>query len=189
MAKMNAFSRWWINVSNAGRSARTLKRLGSHLQLPPSPRILELGAGRGGLSGLLQARFRPSRLVVSDFDPDQLDAARQYLSHKFGSLPASIELRPVDAKQIPFEPSSFDAVFAMGMLHHVEAHHGDYAERPTALREIRRVLAPGGLLVYWEFSRTADMRRTLDELGFSSVFVRHGFRGSELAIVRAPVGG
>ena len=93
----------------------------------------------------------------------------------------------MDAKQIPYEPASFDCVFAMGMLHHVEAHHFDYVERPTALREIRRVLSPGGVLVYWEFSRTADMRKTLAELGFGSVFERRGWRGRELAIVRSPL--
>ncbi|MGA8663971.1 MAG: class I SAM-dependent methyltransferase [Thermoplasmata archaeon] len=186
MAEMNRFSRWLVNVSNARRSARILSTVRSRLTMPPSSRILELGAGRGALSALLQETYHPARLVISDFDPDQLEAARGYLSQRFGTLPSSIEVQRVDAKQIPYDPASFDAVFAIGMLHHVEAHHFDYHERPTALKEIRRVLAPGGMLVYWEFSRTEEMRKTLVELGFVSVFSKPGWRGRELAVVRAP---
>jgi|GEM_PF-1609222 len=186
MAEMNWFSRWLVNSSNARRSVRTLNTVRPHLQLPPSSRILELGAGRGALSALLYRTYHPGRLVVSDFDPDQLETARAYLSQRFGTLPNAIEVYRVDAKQIPYDPASFDCVFAIGMLHHVEAHHFDYQERPTALREIRRVLSPGGVLVYWEFSRTADMRKTLTELGFVSVFEKRGWRGRELAIVRLP---
>jgi|SRR5271170_1237263 len=186
MAEMNWFNRWFINFSNVRRSTRILRTLGPSLALPPSPRILELGAGRGGMSALLHERFRPAKLIVSDFDPNQLDAARRFLDQRLGTLPSSIELRKVDATNIPFEPGSCDCVFAIGVLHHVEAHHGDYQERPKALREIRRVLAPGGLLVYWEFSRTDAMRTTLTELGFVPVFDKPGRKKSELAIVRAP---
>ena len=183
---MNRFSRWMVNFSSSRRSVRVLRTLGPHLRLPDSPRLLELGAGRGALSALLQERYRPEKLVVSDFDPDQLAAARTYLLRRLGSVPPSLELRRVDALAIPFEAGVFDAVFAMGMLHHVEAHHFDYQQRPRALAEIRRVLTPGGLLAYWEFSRTEEMRRTLAELGFRGVFDQRGWRGRQLAIYQAP---
>ena len=182
MAEMNRWSRWFVNRSNARRSAKVLRILGPHLELPAAPRILELGAGRGGLSALLVDRFRPSKLVVSDFDPEQIEAARSYLGRRFGTLPPSIELRRVDAMQIPFEAGTFDCVFAIAMLHHVEAHHFDYRERPKALAEIQRVLAPGGVLAFSEFSRTVEMRRTLIELGFLPRFERPGWRGRELAV-------
>jgi ubiquinone/menaquinone biosynthesis C-methylase UbiE len=185
MAEMNRFSRWMVNSSNARRSVRILRALGPHLELSPSARILELGAGRGGLSALLQERYRPALLVVSDFDPDQVEAARSLLTQRFGSVPTSVELRRVDAKEMPFDAGAFDCVFAIGMLHHVEAHHFDYQERPRALAEIRRVLKPGGTLAFWEFSRTEDMRRTLGELGFSPVFDKRGWRGRELAVFRS----
>ncbi len=185
MAEMSWFGRWVVNASTGRRSARTLDSLGDRLQLPSSARILELGAGRGGMSALLQERYHPARLVVSDFDPNQVEAARSYLAERCGPLPPTIEFRELDAKVLPFEAASFDAVFALAMLHHVEARHFDYKERPTALREIRRVLSPGGLLVFSEFSRTAEMRQTLLELGFSPVFEKHGWRGRELGVFRS----
>jgi ubiquinone/menaquinone biosynthesis C-methylase UbiE len=186
MAEMNRVTLWFVNSSNARRSDRILATLGDHLHLPRAPRILELGAGRGGMSALLHERFGPGRLVVTDFDPDQVEAARRFLSKRFGSLPKGLELRQVDAKALPFEDHAFDCVFAIAMLHHVEAHHSDYQERPRALHEIRRVLAAGGVLAFSEFSRMKEMRETLVELGFAPVFEKLGWRGRELALFRAP---
>jgi ubiquinone/menaquinone biosynthesis C-methylase UbiE len=186
MAEMGRFGRWLAGVGTARRSVRILETLGSRLQLPSSARILELGAGRGGMSALLQERFRPARLVVTDFDQRQVDAARAYLTHWFGALPPSVDLRQVDARTLPFDAAAFDCVFAIAMLHHVEAHHFDYRERPKALAEIRRVLSPGGILAYLEFSRTEEMRRTLGELGFVPLFEKRGWRGRELALFRSP---
>jgi len=138
------------------------------------------------MSALLQERYRPGRLVVTDFDPNQVEAARSFLAQRFGSLPPTVEVRRVDAKALPFEAASFDGVFAMAMLHHVELHHFDYRERPKALGEIRRVLTPRGTLVFSEFSRTEEMRHTLAELGFTPVYEKRGWRGRELAVFRSP---
>jgi 27-O-demethylrifamycin SV methyltransferase len=186
MAEMNWFARRLVNFSNERRSARLLDRIAGHLDLSPSARILELGAGRGGLSALLQERYRPSRLVVSELDPAQLEAARRYLSARLAPLPPSIELRIVDAKALPFGAGSFDLVFAIQMLHHVEARHSDYRERPNALEGIRRVLAPGGSFVLSDFTRVREMRDTLAELGFIPIIERTGWSGRFLGVFRAP---
>jgi ubiquinone/menaquinone biosynthesis C-methylase UbiE len=186
MGEMNRIGRWFVNSGNARRSARILDTLGTALQLPPSSRVLELGAGRGGLSALLYERYRPGRLVVTDFDPAQVESARAFLSARFAPLPAAVELRQVDAMALPFEDASFECVVAMAMLHHVEAHHFDYRNRPQALAEIRRVLSPRGVLAFSEFSRTEEMRRTLIDLGFTPLFEKSGRRGRVLALFRSP---
>ena len=125
---------------------------------------------------LLQDRFRPARLVGTDYDPAQVAFAGAALARRWGGLPPSVEVRVADATALPFPDASFDRVFAMMMLHHVEVHHGEYSRRPEALREIRRVLAPGGLFVYSEILRRADVRRTLSELGFTPKLLRTGWR-------------
>jgi len=71
------------------------------------------------------------------------------------------------------------------MLHHVEDHHSEYAKRPVALREIRRVLRPGGDLVSSDFSRKEILGTSLAELGFTEV-MRRSDRRFEVAIYRAP---
>jgi len=186
MAEMNRISRWFVNAGNVRRSARLLGSLANHLNLPPAARILELGAGRGGLSALLQERYRPGRLVVTDFDTDQVEAARSFLSHRLGGLPPTIELRQLDARELPFDNGSFDGVFAINMLHHVETDFSIYQQRPEVLRQVRRVLAPGGSFVFKDFSRTPDLRRTLAELGFVPTFEKPGWAGRFLGVFRSP---
>jgi ubiquinone/menaquinone biosynthesis C-methylase UbiE len=185
MSEMNPVSRFFVNLASSRRSTRVLRSLGPALRLPPASRVLELGAGRGGLSCLLQQRFRPARLVVSDFDPQQVEAARRYLTRRLGPLPSTIELHQVDAKALPFDDASFDCVFAILMLHHVEDHHAEYRQRPRALQEIRRVLVRGGSLVYSDFSHTEDLHRTLADLGFVGTFVKRRWPKGELAVFRS----
>ena len=183
MAQMNRFSRWLVNRRTEVRGRRVLSRLGDNLRVPPTAAVLELGTGAGGLLALLQDRFRPARVVGTDFDPSQVEAAREFLIHRWGSLPPSVELRPADALQLPFDDGSFDFVFAMMMLHHVEEHLREYKRRPQALKEVRRVLRPGGVLAYSEILRRSEIRATLGELGFHPEFTRHGWR-TDLGVYR-----
>jgi len=184
VAEMNALGRWMVNFSSRRRGRRIVRALGGHVSLSAGPRILELGAGRGGLSEQLWLRYRPRSLSVTDFDPKQVEAARAFLRARFGELPAGMEVREADALSLPFGESSFEAVFAIGMLHHVDDRPSDYRRRPDALREVRRVLAPSGLFVYSDFSRVPDLRRSLRELGFEVVFSKPGWFGRELAVCR-----
>ena len=185
MAEMNRLARWMVNRRTEGRAARAVSRLGDHLALPRGATVLELGCGGGGLAALLQERWSPARLVATDVDPRQLGATREFLTARWGRIPATLELASVDALELPMRDGEFDAVFAMMMLHHVEQHHTDYARRPAALREIRRVLRPRGRLVYSELFRRRETRASLSELGFEPEFLRSGWR-VDLAIYRAP---
>jgi ubiquinone/menaquinone biosynthesis C-methylase UbiE len=182
---MSGFERRMVNFRTESRARRVLAQLGAGLDVPPDARILEVGAGRGGLTALLQERFHPARLVGTDFDPAQVEAAREFLASRWGSIPANVELQAVDALRIPFADGSFDLVFAMMMLHHVEERHDEYRRRPEALREIQRVLRPGGTLVYSEIFRRADLRATLRELRFVPLVERLGWR-KDVRILRAP---
>lgn len=186
MAEMNAFARWRVNASSVRRARRLVTMLRPQLHLPPSPRILELGAGAGALSVRLHAEYPGSAITVTDFDPAQLESSRESFRRQLGSTPAGVEFRQVDARTLPFPDASFDAVFAIMMLHHVEARHSDYQERPAALREIRRVLAPGGKLVFMDFSRTKEMLATLTELGFRTSYERRRWPRQYLGLLQAP---
>ncbi len=187
MGRMNRFLRWLINRGNASRSARLLRRMEPHLSLSAASRTLELGAGVGGLSALVYDRYRPERVVITDFDPQQVETARRSLIRRYGTLPNAFELGTADALAIPFPDATFDAVFAIGVLHHVEERHSEYIRRPRAVAELRRVLVPGGTLVYTEFSHPEELRRSFAELGFTPVIAASRVGHEELDIVRAPV--
>lgn len=92
------------------------------LELPASCRILEIGCGTGNLWAENRERIPPGwKILLSDLSP---------------GMAAEVAL---DAREIPFPAGRFDAVIANHMLYHVP-------DRPRALAEIRRVLAPGGRL-------------------------------------------
>ncbi len=185
VAEMNRWARWMVNRRTEARARRVLRTVGSRAVLGPTSEVLELGSGGGGLLALLEERYHPGRLVGTDYDPEQVAGAEQFLVQRWGKLPPSVTLRRADAAALEFPSGSFDVVFAMMMLHHVEERHTDYVRRPRALSEIRRVLRPGGRLIYSEIFRRREIRSTLAELGFTQEFLRSGWR-SETGVYRAP---
>lgn len=104
--------------------------------LPSGSLILELGCGLGhdGLE-LLRSGYR---LVETDVAPGQLGQARSL--HSREGVSGSAEYLLVDAQRLPFEDGSFDGVLMVAMLHHLP-------DPLSALREARRVLKPGGVIV------------------------------------------
>lgn len=96
-------------------------------QLPPRARVLDVGCGSGyiahHLSALLGAR-------VSGIDVRR-------------SADAPIDYAAFDGAHFPAADRSFDAVLLCYVLHHAQ-------DQPAFLREVRRVLRGGGLVVVYE---------------------------------------
>ncbi|MGB9907468.1 MAG: class I SAM-dependent methyltransferase [Candidatus Saccharicenans sp.] len=109
--------------------------------LPLSGRILEAGTGKGHLAvSLAKLGYR---LVSFDLSEEQLKAARENLESQ--GLSHLVELKRENGEQLSFPDASFDVVFSVNMVHHLE--------RPLAvLSELIRVLRPGGKLVISDFS-------------------------------------
>jgi ubiquinone/menaquinone biosynthesis C-methylase UbiE len=100
--------------------------------------ILDVGCGQG--IDLMQAAKAGANITGIDLTPRHVELARAHLA-ALGLRGRVIE---ADAEQLPFPDGSFDRVISNGVLHHTP----DIA---VALREIRRVLRPGGearLIVY-----------------------------------------
>jgi SAM-dependent methyltransferase len=122
-----------------GRNARQ-----AHLEVPifvrvlnihAEVRILEVGCGRGIALPAISRLCRPSRLVGVDVDAALLDEAA---AHTTG---LDVELVCADVRALPFPDESFDVVIDFGTCYHI-------AHPANAMREIARVLAPGGLFCH-----------------------------------------
>jgi ubiquinone/menaquinone biosynthesis C-methylase UbiE len=104
-------------------------------ELEPGTRLLEVGCGAGAVLAVLGQEFPDVELFGVDIEPKQLAFAQQHLER------AGVEatLRQADALALPFEDGTFDHVWMMWFLEHL-------ADPVGALREARRVLAPGGMI-------------------------------------------
>lgn len=104
--------------------------------LPAQATVLELGGGTGKLWQENRDRIPPGwALTITDQSPGMLQQAQTLLAE----VAHPIAFQQVDAQAIPFADAQFDAVIANHMLYHVP-------DLPLALREITRVLKPGGTL-------------------------------------------
>lgn len=113
----------------------------------PAGRGLEIGSGAGAMAAQLLRAHPALRLTATDFDPAMVQAASERLG-RFGDRATA---RQADAIALPFADGAFDVTFSFLMLHHV----GDWEQ---ALRELLRVLRPGGRLLAYDVLDTRPDR-------------------------------
>src|SRR5436190_15776038 len=108
-------------------------------RLPPRTPgdALEIACGTGIVTRRLRDRLDPSfRLVATDLSKLMLDYARSKIGEQKG-----IEWREADALKLPFEDGTFGAVVCgFGIMF--------VPDRAAALKEARRVLVEGGVLLF-----------------------------------------
>jgi ubiquinone/menaquinone biosynthesis C-methylase UbiE len=112
--------------------------------LEPNHRVLDIGCGTGTLAVLIKRSNRRVEVVGLDPDPKALDRARR----KAARAATPIRFDQGFADELPYLDASFDRVFSSFMFHHLEA-----SQRGKTLKEVRRVVAPGGALHLLDFAR------------------------------------
>ena len=110
--------------------------------IEPGQTVLEIGTGTGSVL-LLVARVAPDATVIGlDPDPEALAVA----GRKVRRAGVPIRLDRGYADRLPYPDGSVDRVLSSFMLHHLQPD-----AQQAALREVRRVLAPGGRLHLVDF--------------------------------------
>ncbi len=119
-----------------------------HLELPPRPRVLELGCGPGNLWAENEDRLPAGgRVVLTDYSAGMVEQARRRL----GQHASLFAYGRVDAHALPFAGIDFNGVIANHMLYHV-------SDRDVAVAEMVRVLRPEGRL----YASTVGERHMLE---------------------------
>jgi len=101
----------------------------------PDARILDLGCGSGPVTAALRSSGR--RVVALDYSLDMLRLATERVEREGQKAGSFLQ---GDSELLPFATASLDAVVCLGVISYVR----DYR---SVLREVRRILRPGGRLV------------------------------------------
>jgi malonyl-CoA O-methyltransferase len=138
-ASFGAASRTYDAAAMLQRDVRgqLLERL-DELRLFPEA-VLDLGAGTGEGARDLKQRFPNARVVAVDISVSMLQAAKKQLRllRKFDRVAGN-------AYRLPFQDDSFDVVFSNLMFQWCN-------DLSAAMREVQRVLTPGGRLLFSTF--------------------------------------
>jgi ubiquinone/menaquinone biosynthesis C-methylase UbiE len=108
----------------------------------PGDRVLDIGCGTGTFDTMLKQRYPGVEVTGLDPDPKALARAR----HKAEQARVSIRFDQGFANSLEYPAASFDVVFSSFMFHHLEG-----SDREKTLREVRRVLKPGGSFYLLDF--------------------------------------
>lgn len=122
---------------------RARRRLLEQAELQSSHHVLDVGCGTGTLAVLIK-RTHPQVHVVG-LDPDAKALARA--RRKAGRVGAPVVFDQGFSDGLPYPDNVFDRVFSSFMFHHVAAD-----QKLGMLREVRRVLAPGGRFEMLDFA-------------------------------------
>lgn len=129
-------SHWW----HLG-AQRVAKALLASVRTPTFPNVLDAGCGTGGMMAWAQAELGAVSLAGVDVSPDAVRTCA-------GRNPLwSVQLGSV--MDMPLPDARFDLAICNDVIQHLPTDGGDL----TALKEIRRVLKPGGLLILRTNSR------------------------------------
>ena len=122
---------WW-NAAMRDVAAKLL----ADVRLPPDGTIIDVGCGSGQTLTWFTQRFGSWRPLGCDISEDAVVAARRL----------GFEITKASALELPYPGESADVVTSLDVLQHVPLGGGDL----VAMKEMRRVLKPGG----WLFVRT-----------------------------------
>jgi SAM-dependent methyltransferase len=132
-------------------------------------RVLDVGCGHGLLLIAAAKRLTSGRATGIDLwqKEDQAGNSREATleNARREGVAERIELRDGDARELPFADDSFDLVLSSWALHNIYQKEG----RERAVREIARVLKPGGQVVIVDISHTDEYAETFRTSGIKEV--------------------
>jgi arsenite methyltransferase len=131
--------------------------------------VLDVGCGNGILTFEAARHLTTGKAIgidVWDHNSGQQTAHDFQRNAQIEGVAERVELREVDARTMTFADASFDVIFASLSLHHT----GSRADRAQAVKEMVRVLKPGGtILLYDIFPIIGGAVHDLRHLGVTRV--------------------
>jgi arsenite methyltransferase len=131
--------------------------------------VLDVGCGRGLFLIAAAKRLKNGKATGVDIwrseDLSGNTAEAALNNAKAEGVANRIKIENADARKLPFGANSFDVVVSSLAIHNIDGS----TERAKALREIARVLKPGGYLAILDIFHTGEYAKLLGQLGLSDV--------------------
>lgn len=129
-------------VSLSGMRARQ-RQLIEMLSVEGGQQVLDVGCATGTMTLEIQRRYPQARVTGLDPDPLALERARRAAA----AASVSVAFEQGYAQQTPYADATFDRVLSSFMFHHLKLE-----QKRGMLREVLRVLKPGGALCLLDFA-------------------------------------
>ena len=143
----------WLNGNNRAGNARVLDML----DVQAGHRVLEIGFGNGRAAPEVVGQAADVHYAGIDISPTMVDEANRFNAALVAAGRASFRL--ASAECMPCEDASFDRVFAIGVMHF-------WQDPRVPLREIHRVMRPGGFAVMGALDSQSPPPFARPEFGF-----------------------
>jgi arsenite methyltransferase len=132
-------------------------------------RVLDVGCGHGMMLLAAARHLTSGRAIGIDIwsQADQADNNPEstLANARLEGVADRVEVQNTDARSLPFPDSYFDVVVSSFVIHNLSGA----ADREQVMREIARVLKPGGQLAIADIRHTAQYQRTLRSLGWTGL--------------------
>lgn len=160
--EMTQLEKRLVNRESHSRSnIKIMERVFEQLKLTDIQRVLEVGCGIGMASAHLAEKYGMT-VTGTDYDPAQVALAKKKFPEN-----ENLQFRTADAANLAFGDGEFDLALSLKVLHHI----GNWEQ---ALREISRVLRPGGIYFFNDIVFTSEkiarfLRRLVKNYGVYTI--------------------
>lgn len=160
----DGYERWWAPVL-APSAAVLLDRLAPVIDAG-ARELLDVGVGTGNLALDALTRWPNVHISAIDASGEMVRAVEEAVRRRPGTAHERFSAQVAFAAELPYADASFDAAISSFVLQLVPS-------RSKALREIRRVLRPGGTLAYVTWVR--EVRSFAPDRVFDALLDEYGF--------------
>lgn len=151
-ASRRHFDRWGAAYSRSRLLASLQRKPLDDLDLGPEDRVLDVACGAGKLVRAVAPRV--ARATGVDLSPGMIEQARRRGAEDGGAARAP-EFLVAPSDRLPFAGGEFTAVVTTTAFHH-------FPDPPASVREMLRVLEPGGRITIGDLSRDTPPMKLVD---------------------------